>query len=123
VAGAVAAVIQAVAKGLGGGYQPIGAVLVCGRVVGALRDGSGAFQHGHTYLAHPTACAAALAVQQVIREDGLLARVREQGALLERLLPSGSATTGMSATYAAAACSKALSLSRTGPRRRRSIPR
>jgi adenosylmethionine-8-amino-7-oxononanoate aminotransferase len=79
--------IQVIAKGLGGGYQPIGAVLAAARIVDALREGSGAFQHGHTYLAHPTACAAALAVQQVIREDGLLAQVRERGALLgQRLL-------------------------------------
>jgi adenosylmethionine-8-amino-7-oxononanoate aminotransferase len=78
--------IQAVAKGLGGGYQAIGAVLVSGRIVDALRDGSGAFQHGHTYLAHPIACAAALAVQQVIRDDGLLAQVTARGALLEQRL-------------------------------------
>jgi adenosylmethionine-8-amino-7-oxononanoate aminotransferase len=78
--------IQAVAKGLGGGYQAIGAVLVSARIVDALRDGSGAFQHGHTYLAHPVACAAALAVQQVIRDDGLLAQVQAQGALLEQRL-------------------------------------
>ncbi|MFL5255295.1 MAG: aspartate aminotransferase family protein [Rhodopila sp.] len=78
--------IQAVAKGLGGGYQPIGGVLANARVVDAIRDGSGAFQHGHTYLDHPIACAAALAVQHVIREDGLLAQVRDCGALLERLL-------------------------------------
>jgi adenosylmethionine-8-amino-7-oxononanoate aminotransferase len=78
--------IQAVAKGLGGGYQPIGAMLASGRVIEALRDGSGAFQHGHTYLGHPVACAAALAVQQVIREDGLLAQVRDRGALLEQRL-------------------------------------
>jgi adenosylmethionine-8-amino-7-oxononanoate aminotransferase len=77
---------QAIAKGLGGGYQPIGAVLASGRVVAAIRDGSGAFQHGHTYLAHPIACAAALAVQRVIEDDGLLARVRTQGASLDRLL-------------------------------------
>ncbi len=82
----VAPDIQAVAKGLGGGYQPIGAVLASGRVVAALRDGSGVFQHGHTYLAHPVACAAALAVQQVIREEGLLAQVRERGGVLEHLL-------------------------------------
>ncbi len=82
----VAPDIQAIAKGLGGGYQPIGAVLASGRVVAALRDGSGAFQHGHTYLAHPVACAAALAVQQVIREEGLLAQIRERGTLLEHLL-------------------------------------
>jgi adenosylmethionine-8-amino-7-oxononanoate aminotransferase len=76
--------LQAVAKGLGGGYQPIGALLAAARVVDALRDGSGAFQHGHTYLAHPLACAAALAVQQVIREDRLLDRVRVQGNLLDQ---------------------------------------
>ena len=78
--------IQAIAKGLAGGYQPIGAVLASGRVVDALRDGTGAFQHGHTYQAHPVACAAALAVQQAIREDGLLARVRNRGALLGQRL-------------------------------------
>ncbi len=83
---AIAPDIQAIAKGLGGGYQPIGAVLATARVVSALRDGSGAFLHGHTYLAHPVACAAALAVQQVIREDGLLDQVRARGALLEQRL-------------------------------------
>jgi adenosylmethionine-8-amino-7-oxononanoate aminotransferase len=55
-------------------------------VVDALRDGSGAFQHGHTYLAHPMACAAALAVQRVIREDNLLEQVRLMGDLLEQRL-------------------------------------
>ena len=83
---AVAPDIQAVAKGLGGGYQPIGAVLATAAVVAALRDGSGAFLHGHTYLAHPVACAAALAVQQVIREDGLLDQARARGTLLEQRL-------------------------------------
>ena len=78
--------LQIIAKGLGGGYQPIGAVLASTRIAAAIRDGSGAFQHGHTYLAHPIACAAALAVQQVIAEDNLLVRVREQGAYLERCL-------------------------------------
>jgi adenosylmethionine-8-amino-7-oxononanoate aminotransferase len=71
-----------IAKGLGGGYQPIGAVLVHERVIAPLRRGSGLFQHGHTYLGHPTACAAALAVQRVIERDGLLANVRERGAQL-----------------------------------------
>jgi adenosylmethionine-8-amino-7-oxononanoate aminotransferase len=75
-----------VAKGLGGGYQPIGAVLAHKKVVDAMSQGSGFFQHGHTYLGHAVACAAALAVQQVIERDGLLARVRESGALLEGLL-------------------------------------
>jgi len=78
--------IQAVAKGLGGGYQPIGGVLASDRVVAALRDGSGAFQHGHTYLAHPMACAAALEVQKVIRDEDLLANVVAMGNRLEERL-------------------------------------
>ena len=78
--------IQTVAKGLGGGYQPIGAMLASGRVVDAIRDGSGAFQHGHTYLAHPMACAAALEVQRVIEDEQLLDRVKTLGAQLERRL-------------------------------------
>ena len=75
-----------IAKGLGGGYQPIGAVLAQGRLVDAFRRGSGLFQHGHTYLGHAVACAAALAVQRVIVRDGLLAQVRERGAQLHGLL-------------------------------------
>ncbi|MDQ8032133.1 MAG: aspartate aminotransferase family protein, partial [Bordetella sp.] len=75
-----------IAKGLGGGYQPIGAVMAQARIVDAMQRGSGFFQHGHTYLGHATACAASLAVQEVIRRDGLLERVRTQGAgLRERL--------------------------------------
>lgn len=71
-----------IAKGLGAGYQPIGAVLVSGDVYGTIRDGSGFFQHGHTYMGHPTACAAALAVQDAIREDDLLRNVRDMGEAL-----------------------------------------
>jgi adenosylmethionine-8-amino-7-oxononanoate aminotransferase len=82
----VAPDIQAIAKGLGGGYQPIGAMLASGKIIDTIRAGSGAFQHGHTYLAHPLACAAALAVQHVIREDGLLDRVKERGRQLEQRL-------------------------------------
>jgi len=78
--------LVAIAKGLGGGYQPIGAVLAHRRIVQALRDGSGAFQHGHTYIGHPVAAAAALAVQQVIKQEGLLDRVRGRGAYLFRTL-------------------------------------
>ncbi len=76
----VAPDIMAIAKGLGGGYQPIGAVLAQGRLVEAMSAGSGFFQHGHTYLGHAVACAAALAVQQVIQRDNLLGRVQEAGS-------------------------------------------
>ncbi|WP_372617233.1 aspartate aminotransferase family protein [Falsiroseomonas sp.] len=82
----VAPDIQVVAKGLGGGYQPIGGILIAGHVVAAIRDGSGAFMHGHTYQAHPVAAAAALAVQRVIREEKLLDNVTAMGALLEKRL-------------------------------------
>jgi adenosylmethionine-8-amino-7-oxononanoate aminotransferase len=75
--------IQAIAKGLGGGYQPIGAILMNDRVLAPILAGSGAFAHGHTYLSHPVACAAALAVQEVIASDGLLERVRLLGQRLE----------------------------------------
>jgi adenosylmethionine-8-amino-7-oxononanoate aminotransferase len=78
--------IQAIAKGLGGGFQPIGAMLANGRIVDTIRQGSGAFQHGHTYLAHPLACAAALEVQHVIRDEHLLDKVKERGNQLERRL-------------------------------------
>ncbi len=74
------------AKGLGAGYQPIGAALATEKVYGAIRDGSGFFQHGHTYMGHPVACAAALAVQAAIEEDGLLANVRTMGDRLNDAL-------------------------------------
>jgi adenosylmethionine-8-amino-7-oxononanoate aminotransferase len=78
--------IQTIAKGLGAGYQPIGATMVSGRVFDAIRDGSGFFQHGHTYMGHATACAAALAVQDEIADNGLLANVRAMGEALDKAL-------------------------------------
>ena len=75
-----------VAKGLGGGYQPIGALLVSGEIFATIRDGSGFFQHGHTYMGHPTACAAALAVQRAIRDDKLLDNVQIMGERLDAAL-------------------------------------
>ena len=78
--------ILTVAKGLGAGYQPIGAVLAQGALVDLLRKGSGAFLHGHTYIGHPVAAAAALAVQKVIERDDLLAAARQRGDSLRRKL-------------------------------------
>jgi adenosylmethionine-8-amino-7-oxononanoate aminotransferase len=82
----VAPDLMTIAKGLGGGYQPIGAVLVAGRIFEAFANGSGAFQHGHTYMGHPMAAAAALAVQDVIRRDNLIANVVAMGRLFQRRL-------------------------------------
>lgn len=82
----VAPDIITIAKGLGAGYQPIGAVLAQAELVETLRAGSGAFQHGHTYIGHPVAAAAALAVQKVIERDDLLAQVRMRGESLRRML-------------------------------------
>ena len=78
--------IMTIAKGLGGGYQPIGAVLLGQHIYDAFAKGTGFFQHGHTYLGHPIACAAALAVQGVIRRDGLLTNVQSMGARLRQRL-------------------------------------
>ena len=78
--------LMAIAKGLGGGYQPVGAVLLSKRIFAAFSEGSGFFQHGHTYMGHPMAAAAGLAVQEVIRRDGLLANVVAMGGHLQRRL-------------------------------------
>ena len=82
----VAPDLLTIAKGLGGGYQPIGAFMASTRLVEPIRKGSGLFQHGHTYIGHPVACAAALAVQKVIKRDNLLANVRENGTYFRKLL-------------------------------------
>lgn len=75
-----------IAKGLGGGYQPIGATLVSDEIIQTLRQGSGFFQHGHTYIGHATACAAALAVQKRIESGQLLDNVVRMGKLLQQTL-------------------------------------
>jgi adenosylmethionine-8-amino-7-oxononanoate aminotransferase len=75
--------LMTIAKGLGGGYQPIGAVMLSGAIFEAFATGSGFFQHGHTYMGHPMAAAAALAVQQVIQRDRLLDNVVNMGAHLQ----------------------------------------
>lgn len=74
--------LQTVAKGLGAGYGPIGALLINERIVDTLRKGSGGFMHSQTYQGHPLACAAASEVQQIVEDDNLLANVREMGKYL-----------------------------------------
>ena len=78
--------IMTIGKGLGGGYAPIAGVLVSEKVVDGLRNGTGMFNHGQTYQAHPLTCASALAVQKIIKRDNLVERCKERGHFLEREL-------------------------------------
>ncbi len=78
--------IVTIAKGLGAGYQPIGAMLCSDKIYQAIEQGSGFFQHGHTYQGHPTACAGALAVLEAILGRGLLGRVQTMGNVLDAAL-------------------------------------
>ncbi len=89
----VAPDLVTVAKGLAGGYQAMGAVLAATHVYDALA--AGGFEHGHTYIGHPTGCAAALAVQRVIDEDNLLANVEKRGRDLRAALQSYLAPFGV----------------------------
>lgn len=73
-------------KGLGGGYAPVAATLVCRRLVEVLRKGTASFNHGHTYQAHPVSCAAALAVQKIVKEERLVSRCTGLGVSLRRSL-------------------------------------
>ncbi len=82
----IVADIVCIAKGLGAGYQPIGAMICSDQIYQAIADGSGFFQHGHTYLGHPTACACANAVLSRLLDDGVLERVTPMGAMLHNAL-------------------------------------
>lgn len=78
--------IVTIAKGLGAGYQPIGAMLCSGKIYAAISSGSGFFQHGHTYIGHPVASAAANAVVTKLTQGGLTHRSAEMGKVLEQAL-------------------------------------
>ncbi len=78
--------ITAIAKGLGAGYQPIGAMMCSGAIYDAVEQGSGFFQHGHTYMGHPVAAAAALAVVRKLTDGGLADRARVMGDRLQQAL-------------------------------------
>jgi adenosylmethionine-8-amino-7-oxononanoate aminotransferase len=127
--------IVTMAKGLAAGYQPAGAVLCTDRIIDVIRDGTGFFQHGHTFMGHATAVAASLATLQTIESEYLLENVRARGPSLQQGLrealsdhPNVGDVRGrglfigiefvakrspiirMLAMYAGAACSSALSL-------------
>lgn len=78
--------IMTIGKGLGGGYAPIAGVLVHKKIINVLKKGTSSFNHGHTYQAHPVACASTLAVQQILSRDGLVENCARMGVILHRLL-------------------------------------
>ncbi|CAG1966033.1 unnamed protein product [Fusarium graminearum] len=78
--------LQTVAKGLGAGYMPVGALLVGNKVANTLEQGSGAFSHSQTYQGHPVACAAAFSVQMAMKEDKMLQNTQEVGKVLGKKL-------------------------------------
>jgi adenosylmethionine-8-amino-7-oxononanoate aminotransferase len=81
--------IQTIGKGLGGGYAPVAGMLIGPKVFHALDHGTGAFQHGQTYQGHPISCAAALAVNKILRQPGMMEQVKILGTRLERGLRKG----------------------------------
>jgi adenosylmethionine-8-amino-7-oxononanoate aminotransferase len=80
--------IMSIAKGLAGGYIPLGATLVTPRVAATIKSEHGTYMTGHTFTGHTAACAAALAVQQIIERDALVDRVRSSGAEFQRVIRS-----------------------------------
>lgn len=82
----ITADIVAIAKGLGAGYQPIGAMLLTSEIHDVMSSGSGFFQHGHTYLAHTTAMAGSIAVMDALEYEGVLNRVTPTGSKLLEML-------------------------------------
>ena len=78
--------IVTVAKGLGGGYQPIGAVICRQFIHDKIVQECGSFAHGHTYVGHATACAAGVAVAQTIEKQNLLLNVSKMGGRLKGAL-------------------------------------
>jgi adenosylmethionine-8-amino-7-oxononanoate aminotransferase len=86
--------ILCIAKGLGAGYQPIGAMLCSTQIYETIENGSGFFQHGHTYLGHPTAAAAGVAVVTAMLERGLLPKVQTRG---DKLMAALTAAFGQHA--------------------------
>lgn len=78
--------IATLAKGIGGGYQPLAAAIIASKLVGAFEDAPGGFAHGHTYIGHATACAAGVAVLETIEKYQLLGSVRQRGSQLQAAL-------------------------------------
>tara|TARA_Y100000590_G_C15747303_1_gene1022632 strand:- start:2688 stop:4025 length:1338 start_codon:yes stop_codon:yes gene_type:complete len=78
--------IVCIAKGLGAGYQPIGAMICNNSIYSLIRENIGFFEHGHSYLAHPTSCAAALGVLDELLNRNLLEKVILKGEKMKKML-------------------------------------
>ena len=118
----VAADIIVIAKGLGAGLQPIAATLASQKIVAAIEEGSGLLAHGQTYMSHPVACAAALAVLKAIDDENLLANVARAARNCEGFSTRASASIPTSATSGDAACFAASNSSAIARARRPSPP-
>jgi putrescine aminotransferase len=68
------------AKGVTSGYLPLGGSLVSDRVADVIITRGGEFAHGYTYSGHPVTCAVALAALRIMREEGIVTRVKEKTA-------------------------------------------
>ena len=84
--------IVTLGKGLGSGYAPIAGMLINDKIVLSLRQGTSAFNHGQTYQAHPVSCAAGLAVQKIVKRDGLVQRVASLGETLDDMVKTAFAS-------------------------------
>ncbi len=73
-------------KGIGGGYAPLSALVAPRRIVDAIAEGSGAFQHAQTFSHHPVLCAGSLATLQYLDRHDLIARSARMGHYLHAAL-------------------------------------
>jgi adenosylmethionine-8-amino-7-oxononanoate aminotransferase len=78
--------IQMIGKALGGGFVPLSGVLLHEKIFQAISNGSKGLMHGHTFQAHPTACAAAVEAQLIMQREDLLSKVQQRGRFLEQQL-------------------------------------
>jgi putrescine aminotransferase len=77
--------MMAMAKGMSSGYLPIGGVMVADSIAQTMIERGGEFFHGYTYAGHPTCCAVAEKNIRIIRDEGLVERVRDDtGPYLQR---------------------------------------
>jgi adenosylmethionine-8-amino-7-oxononanoate aminotransferase len=74
--------VMTCAKGLSGGYVPLGAMIIGDHVASVFEQAGVPFAHGHTYMEHPVTCAAGLAVLRVIQREGLVENAARQGEYL-----------------------------------------